>query len=139
MIRQMNLSNRQDLAQLRQLVNDALLSIKINYGVELKAGNCTYSGETASFRLNAAMLRSDGSVASKEEEAYKLHHASYGLKLEWLGKTFDTPNGQTFKVVGLNPKGQLYPVIVERDGRRYKQKEWIVKAGFGEKVVPTSY
>jgi len=45
-----------------------------------------------------------------ERLAYEQMCDQYGLKLEWLGKTFTDDKGKTYTIVGLNLRSKRFPV-----------------------------
>ena len=55
-------------------------------------------------------------VSMKEEMqkvAFMNYAGQFGLKPEWLGKTFKDDKGRTFTVVGLNINSKKFPVVTK--------------------------
>jgi hypothetical protein len=66
------------------------------------------------------ILTDDGEVVTKESEDFRRYAHEYGLKPEWLGKTFES-RGQEFTIVGLSTRAKKYKVIARNsEGVGYK-------------------
>jgi hypothetical protein len=109
-------------AQLRLIataMDVALSNIDPSVGAEFTVGNISYSGGKATIKVTALEVNKNGDTFDPLAEAFKANAFLYGASPDDLGKTFTTYNG-TYTLVGLKPNNTKYPVIGERDGKRYK-------------------
>src|SRR5438445_6512146 len=93
------------LTLLGKKIREALTAIGETYGVKFDLGRITYYADnTASAKLKFETIQTaDGQTVDRARETWtKYNCSSFGLKFEWLDKTF-TVRGQEHKIVGLNP------------------------------------
>lgn len=119
--------DKQNLGQLRKDIDSALLQIRQKHGVTLQIGNITFSPEKATARLTMVAV-GDPTVASdpraaalaKAEAEFKRSAASFGLKPEQFGATFNFGRDQ-YKLTGLKPRSPKRPVLGTSltDGKTY--------------------
>ena len=100
----------------------ALAKIEKKLGVTFSRGNGSFDANTFSLKITATSNASDGSIQTKEEVDFLANAFMFGLKKEDLGKTFNTSNGRTFRICGLKPRANKYPVLAKSamDGKVYK-------------------
>jgi hypothetical protein len=112
--------DRQFVKQLRERIQSVLDESEID-DVELHIGNCSYSNNVATFKLEVLTKNEDGTVNTKIAEDFKYHAFLYDLKPTDLNRTF-AMRGEEYKIVGCKPRSSKYPIIVEelRTARRYK-------------------
>jgi hypothetical protein len=104
------------LQALRADVDAALVAVAEKYGVILRCGNGSFADTTAHLKLEVAIGAPGESPALvKARESWRILCVAYGLKAEWLGRTF-ARTGDRFTVVGLEPKRQKFPVLCRREG-----------------------
>lgn len=119
--------NRTTLSQLRADMNAALKAVAEKHGVLLSVGSCTYArdGSEASFKLQA-VVKKEGVETMKDASnaklvtAWKEYASMFGLKQEWLDKSF-VVNGKTYMIQGLNTRKHKYPVVTKclQDSKQY--------------------
>lgn len=97
----------------------ALSNIDPHLGAEFKIGNISYSGGEATIKVTALQVDKLGNTFDPLAEMFKANAYLYGASPDDLGRTFKTFSG-TYTLVGLNLNNTKYPVIGERDGKRYK-------------------
>jgi hypothetical protein len=105
---------------IREQINDALAgSIE---GLELRAGNCSYSGNIATFKLEVKIEGAD----SKEMQDLRRYADMYDIDLE---KTHPV-----YTLVGYLPRSSKYPFLVKKAGAdgTYKITEETAKRYFGK-------
>ncbi|WP_448205334.1 hypothetical protein [Azospirillum sp. sgz302134] len=102
------------LKALRPEIDAALADLGRKHGITLRAGNATFDGVIASVKLELAVAGT-----SKEAEAFKQFHKSYGLALEDLDREF-VLDKVMYRLKGLAP-GRKNPIVLERlkDGKIY--------------------
>ncbi len=88
--------------------------------VNITVGGASYSESNATFKVEVALVGTDGEVKSKTAEDFKTFAVLFGLDPDVLGKTFKN-GGHTFKICGLKGRSVKYPVLAEReDGKKFK-------------------
>jgi hypothetical protein len=109
------------LDKARTHIDKALIEVGKELGISLKTGNCRYSSDNFTFKLEGSLIGDDGIAVTKEAGAFKLLAHSYGLKAEHLHREFKQ-GGDTYKIVGLNHKARKFPIQAQRisDGATYK-------------------
>jgi hypothetical protein len=102
------------LQTLRGDMNDALDAVAKKHGIAIAVDGCRYDAAagTGTYKLNIAANVEQGETPAdaKRRTDYERHCFVFGLKREWLGKTFRHNNGYT-TIVGLETKRTKYPVV----------------------------
>jgi hypothetical protein len=93
----------ESLKQIRQEVNALLKQLEEKFAVKMELGRATYSHNNFTFKLEGSRIGEDGTVATKEAEAFTILAKMYGLEPDDLGKTFKS-QGKEFTITGLSPK-----------------------------------
>jgi len=106
------------------------LEKEFNVKVTRKGGRYTSTSFNPKYEISLIV---NGKVESRERTAFKESAYHYGLKTEWLDKTF-IDNGTEFVVTGLRTSSKRYPVIAQntRTKKFYKFSAVVVKRSFGE-------
>ena len=117
------------LKALRNELNDALKGVADKYGISIEAGNASFGYGHASFKLELATVKDDGTVMSKEANDFLTYCTMLGLKQTDLGREFEV-HGKKYKLKGYRLKSRKFPFIVEciNDGKEYGLPEQIVKS-----------
>lgn len=121
--------NRQLIKKIRVEVEENLKEIGKRYNIKFTAGNCTYSDEHFTLKLNGATISNSGEVQSKEALDFKAYAELFGFKPDDLGKIFNVV-GVKYKIIGLKLRAHNLPIIVQRvdTGERYKMSAHAVFA-----------
>ncbi|HSG20356.1 MAG TPA: hypothetical protein VLA31_06265 [Burkholderiaceae bacterium] len=131
--------DRQAMTLLRSPIEEALRVVGAQYGVDLKVGKGKYGHTNGTFTLEIGLPQGDGNVMDADAAAFRSGAIYFTLKAEWLFQTV-TLNGMAYKIVGLKPRSQKYPVPLQnlRDGKRYKFGADAVRRAMEQTVaVPT--
>lgn len=120
---------REMLRAIRIESEQALAAIGKKHGVIMTMGRATFTPTSAKFALElalsteAAQTAIDTGISPKDAKAaqdYTNLAASYGMKPEWLGKSFTFGRSKGLRVVGLLPNKHVNNVLVEGDkGGKY--------------------
>jgi hypothetical protein len=104
----MDTFNKTTLKEVRSRLDEALLNIIDELGIDLKVGTMTYSPDGATFttKIEGAVFGSDGKVQDK---------------------TF-VSGGREYTIVGLNARANKFPVHVTAHGKNYKVGADMVRA-----------
>jgi hypothetical protein len=112
---------KQSVVVMREKMEEALKTLE-SFGFNAKISNIRYSGSQATMFVTVSEVTKteDGEVLSVDNASYLAHCVAFGLKKEWLGKTF-MYQGKQYKVEGISPKSRKFPVICMNDnGDVYK-------------------
>lgn len=109
-----------DWEKFRKDLNEVLADFSEKNGISLSIGTIRYSSSTFDFRVNGVILE-----GGKDAERIEFEEVCgrYGFKPEDYGKLFTTAKGGTvYRLIGFNPRGRKYKVIMERlsDGKSVK-------------------
>ena len=127
----MNALTPASLAILRADITAALATVAKTHGITIATGRCTYTGQTATFKLDIGTISGDGVAVTKEAESFTRNAVIFGLLPEDLGKSF-VSGGLSFVVAGLKPASTKYPILARReDGKVFKFGEDTVKRLLG--------
>jgi len=115
---------RQFLVNAREEMGIALKEFGEKYGLKITVGSASYTaGEAgnATFKVELATQNESGRVFTKKSNDFLMHAERLGFLPEDLNKEFKYA-GNTYKLIGVNPKSYKYPLIVERvpDGKQFK-------------------
>ena len=106
---------RKLLQDIRPEMDEALKPLAEKYGITIQVGNGSYGGLTGHLKVNLATTNEEGEDQNAID--YKRYASLYNLKEEWLNQSF-VQRGETYTIVGLNPKKRKNMLLVrrERDG-----------------------
>lgn len=117
--------NKSTIKQIRKDIDAALESVEEKHGITLELGNIRYSDFQFTTKLKATVV---GDAGDEDLAKFKAALAKNPLQFEEIaeedfGEEFEF-HGETFKLVGLNPRAKKFPLIGEKisrsDNRRYK-------------------
>ncbi len=112
------------LRALRGDINAALAAVGAKHGIDLHAGNARFDANTVTFKLNCALLDSDGKAETKEMLDLKAIHPELVNKRISIGpKTHGT-------IIGFKVRSQKYPFLLQTPKGVYKISS--VQAGLPE-------
>ena len=120
-----NQFDRQTLRALRVDLDAAMASIASKYGIQLNAGNISYTAETATIKVQAGVISKSGQVVTKEAQAFNQYKRLVGLGNLNIGDAINI-QGKEYTISGYKPRSKN-AVIVQRDGRGYKVSVEMVK------------
>lgn len=120
-----NQFDRQTLRALRVDLDAAMATIASKYGIQLNAGNISYTAETATIKVQAGVISKSGQVMTKEAQAFNQYKRLVGLGNLNIGDAINI-QGKEYTISGYKPRSKN-AVIVQRDGRGYKVSVEMVK------------
>ncbi len=112
------------LRALRVEIDLALAAVGAKHGISVTAGSASFRDNNATFKLECAMLNSDGKAESKEMVCLK---ESYP---ELVNKRVTFGRGTNGFIIGYNPRAHQYPFLVKTVKGVYKISA--VQAGLPE-------
>lgn len=101
-------------------------------GIDIKIGRTKFSAQNATVSVELATKAADGTVRSREAEAFSMLGPMYGFKPEDLGARFDI-GSRTYTLLGFIPKSRKFPILARNvgDGREYTLPLDVVRAALG--------
>jgi hypothetical protein len=108
---------------IREEVNAALAEVGRKHGLAIHAGNATFDTNAATFKLVCSTVGDSGRAMTPEASLYDNLAKQFG----WA-PLFSTVSigADEYTVVGYNSRARKQPVVVERNGKRFKVGESIV-------------
>ena len=113
--------NKGNLQALRTELDALHAALEKKYGIELKVGNASYSGNEVTFKLKANTKSANGTVVTKEAQNWPLYAAMNGLGHFALGDKVNL-NGNIYEITGWNTRARKSPVMIKdiKSGASYK-------------------
>jgi len=108
--------NNQNFKKFRNDFNKVLADFGKEHGLELSISNISFTDNSFSTKLSGYNVENGKSSDQIEFEKVAFR---YGLTEKHYGVTFNCEHGE-FKLVGLKPRSKSFPVIVEKNGKKYK-------------------
>ncbi len=97
----------------------AELSQELGMKVALKSGSIGAGSLTV--KLELAVVGESGQADTTDARAFKAYASSYGLQPSDLGREF-VYGGITYRVAGLRPKADRFPILASRQGEERMTK-----------------
>lgn len=119
-----NQFDRQTLRALRVDLDNAMATIASKYGIQLSAGNISFTSETATIKVAAGIIK-NGTVVTAEAKAFNQYKRLVGLEAFNVGDAIQI-QGKEYTIKGYKPRSKS-AVVIERDGRSYKVSVDMVK------------
>ena len=119
-----NQFDRQTLRALRVDLDAAMATIASKYGIQLSAGNISFTSETATIKVAAGIIK-NGTVVTAEAKAFNQYKRLVGLEAFNVGDAIQI-QGKEYTIKGYKPRS-MAAVVIERDGRGYKVTVDMVK------------
>ena len=123
--------DRQSLRALRVDLDSAMATIASKYGIQLSAGNISFTSETATLKVAAGIIK-NGTVVTPEAKAFDQYKRLVGLGSLNVGDSI-TIQGKEYTITGYKPRSKN-AVVVARGGRCYKVTVDMVKSYNSELV-----
>ncbi len=111
---------RAQLGALRVELERVLGPIGQRNGLTITVGGGSFDANNASFRLEVAEVRPDGTVMTKERSDFPRYASYFGLLPTDLDRVF-VSSGVAYRIVGIVCRARDYPVLVERLDRPGKR------------------
>ncbi len=124
----MNITDKNELRALRLAINSALVEVGRSFQVKLEAGSCSFTQHNATFKLEAAVIASNGQVFDQAADDFAQYCGLFGMAPTDLGRTISV-HGTVYTITGLASKSHRFPVLATRaDGKRFKLPQAAVVA-----------
>lgn len=117
--------DRNTVKNLRNDIDAALATLSKKYGIEISAGNASFTSSNVTYKVQAAVKAAGGITMTKEASDFNLY-ANRVLADYKLGQTIEL-QGKEYVIAGWKARAQKNPVIVTRDGKSYRVSTAMIK------------
>ena len=112
--------NKPQIVQLRSEIDNALNSVAKKYGITISAGNCSFSGNEANFKLKLNTIGDGGTVITRESKMWDLYKSRTNCSHLNIGDTI-TIQGNSYTLSGYNTRDKKAPIqFKDSRGNNYK-------------------
>ena len=112
--------NKPQIVQLRSEIDNALDQVAKKYGITISAGNCSFSGNEANFKLKLNTIGDGGTVITRESKMWDLYKSRTNCSHLNIGDTI-TIQGNSYTLSGYNTRARKAPVnFTDSRGNGYK-------------------
>jgi len=112
--------DKSNLQVLRVEMDNALQAISNKYGITIKAGNASFSGNECTFKVKLNTTSTDGTAITKEAKAWDIYKGMHGLDHLNIGDTI-TIQGSPYILTGYNSRARKAPINFKtKSGKGYK-------------------
>ena len=112
--------NKPQIVQLRNEIDKALDRVANKYGITISAGNCTFSGNEANFKLKLNTIGDNGTVITRESQMWDLYKSRTNCSHLSIGDKI-TIQGNSYTLSGYNTRARKAPInFTDSRGRGYK-------------------
>jgi hypothetical protein len=111
--------NKKEVVNFRNEAQTELNRVAKKFGLNLQIKTIRYSDVTLGFKVEGTYIDGPSKNDIRDKElisTFKSCYSMFDLKESDLGKT----NNNGYKLIGIDMAKRKYPIIVEKDGRRYK-------------------
>jgi len=112
--------NKPQIVQLRSEIDNALDQVAKKYGITISAGNCSFSGNEANFKLKLNTIGDGGTVITRESKMWDLYKSRTNCSHLSIGDTI-TIQGNSYTLSGYNTRARKAPInFTDSRGNGYK-------------------
>ena len=111
---------RVNIKGLRNEIDEALDQVAKKYGITISAGNCTFSGNEANFKLKLNTIGGNGTPITRESQMWDLYKNRTQCSHLKVGDEIQL-QGNTYTLTGYNTRAKKAPIqFTDSSGRGYK-------------------
>jgi len=112
--------NRANIKGLRNEIDEALDQVAKKYGITISAGNCTFSGNEANFKLKLNTIGEGGTVITRESQNWDFYKSRTNCGHLNIGDTIQL-QGNSYTLTGYNTRARKAPIqFKDSRGNGYK-------------------
>lgn len=112
--------NKPQIVQLRSEIDKALDRVAKEYGITISAGNCSFSGNEANFKLKLNTIGEGGTVITRESKMWNLYKSRTNCSHLNVGDTIII-QGNPYTLSGYNTRAKKAPInFTDSRGNGYK-------------------
>ena len=101
--------DKPQIVQLRSSIDKALDRVAKEYGITISAGNCSFSGNEANFKLKLNTIGEGGTVITRESQMWDLYKNRTNCSHLNIGDTIKL-QGNTYTLSGFNTRARKAPI-----------------------------
>ena len=101
--------DKTNLQVLRMEMDKALQAISNKYGITIKAGNASFSGNECTFKVKLNTKGTDGTVITKEAKDFDRYKGLHGMDHLSVGDTIYI-QGSPYILTGFNTRARKAPI-----------------------------
>ena len=101
--------NKANLQELRVEIDSALKYCEKKFGITIKAGNASFSGNECTFKVKLNTTGADGTAITKEAKAWDIYKGMHGLDHLNIGDKI-TIQGTPYILTGYNSRARKAPI-----------------------------
>jgi len=101
--------DKTNLQTLRVEMDSALQAISNKYGITIKAGNASFSGNECTFKVKLNTKGTDGTVITKEAKDFDRYKGLHGMDHLSVGDTIYI-QGSPYILTGFNTRARKAPI-----------------------------
>ena len=121
-----NQFDRQSLRALRADLDSAMATIANKYGIQLNAGNISFTSDTATIKVAAGIIK-NGTAVTAEAKSFEQYKRLVGLGAFNVGDSINI-QGKQYTITGYKPRSSKAPVCVRNaQGSGFKVSVDMVK------------
>jgi hypothetical protein len=121
-----NQFDRQSLRALRADLDSAMATIANKYGIQLNAGNISFTSDTATIKVAAGIIK-NGTAMTAEAKSFEQYKNLVGLGAFKVGDSINI-QGKQYTITGYKPRSSKAPVCVRNaQGSGFKVSVEMVK------------
>jgi hypothetical protein len=121
-----NQFDRQSLRALRADLDSAMATIANKYGIQLNAGNISFTSDTATIKVAAGIIK-NGTAVTAEAKSFEQYKNLVGLGAFKVGDSINI-QGKQYTITGYKPRSSKAPVCVRNaQGSGFKVSVEMVK------------
>ena len=113
-MKKINKFDKNNLKALRVEMDSALESISKRFGITIKTGNASFSGNECTFKVKLNTKGTDGTVITKEAMDWDRHKGLHGMDHLNVGDPI-TIQGNRYTLSGFNTRARKAPVNFTND------------------------
>ena len=111
---------RVNIKGLRNEIDEALDQVAKKYGITISAGNCTFSGNEANFKLKLNTIGEGGTVITRESQMWDLYKSRTNCSHLNVGDKIKI-QGNSYTLSGYNTRAKKAPIqITDSKGNGFK-------------------
>ena len=112
--------NKTKIIQLRSSIDEALDRVAKEYGITISAGNCSFSGNEANFKLKLNTIGGNGKAVTRESQMWDLYKSRTNCSHLKIGDEIQL-QGNTYTLSGYNTRARKAPInFTDSRGNGYK-------------------
>ena len=112
--------NKTKIIQLRSSIDGALNRVAEEYGITISAGNCSFSGNEANFKLKLNTIGGNGKAITRESQMWDLYKSRTNCSHLNVGDTIQL-QGNSYTLTGYNTRARKAPInFTDSRGNGYK-------------------